>query len=48
MIGPHLPPSTPFQIIMKVYVKNVCHINVNEDSYVSILSLTSWQGLGYP
>ena len=43
---PRLPSSIPFQIIVKVCGKNVCHTNVDEGASISNLSSTTWQALG--
>jgi hypothetical protein len=45
---PCLPSHIPFKITVKVCVRDVPHMLIDEGLSISILSSIAWQALGYP
>jgi len=45
---PRLPSYVPFQITVQVCDRNIPNTIIDKGSYVSILSLNSWQDFGSP
>jgi hypothetical protein len=48
LVEPHLPSSTPFQIRVESYSKNIYQCIVDEGASASILSSLAWKAIGSP